>query len=129
MKSDEIIEAVEAEVEKAESVVKRWLKAARNWLLALSFKTKATIVVSIAILSGLMFTLVSASHAPAYVSRSEAYQMLAQRDAKIADLSKRLNGMNSDLHQIRIELNAVEAKLTAPAKITTGSIKKSKKRR
>lgn len=46
---------------------------------------------------------------------------------QVSDLSKRMDTLESDNHQMRIELSAVEDKLSnvdkKPAKITTGSIK------
>jgi len=89
MNKDKIIAAAEAEVEKAESVVKRWLKSAWAWLKSLSFKTKATIVVGVAIASGLMFTLISASHAPSYVTRSEANAVVSGLRMSIGSMASK----------------------------------------
>jgi len=127
MNKTEIIAAAEAEVEKAESVVKRWLKSAWVWLKSLSFKTKATIVVGVAIASGLMFTLISASHAPNYVTQSEANKMLSEREslirADMKSLSEHVDTLDAAQHHLDSRLKAVEAK-PEPAKITTGSIQK-----
>jgi len=127
MNKDEIIAAAEAEVEKAESVVKRWLKSAWAWLKSLSFKTKATIVVGVAIASGLMFTLISASHAPNYVTQSEANRMLSERESLIRSdmktMSQHIETLDAAQHNLDSRLKAVEAK-PEPAKITTGAIPK-----
>jgi hypothetical protein len=129
MKSDEIIETVEAEAEKIEAAAKGWFKSFLAWAKSLSWKTKAIAIVSVVIVSGVITGMISASHAPVYVSRSEAYAALALRDASLAALAKRMEAAEAGLHQIQIEMKAVEAKLAEPAKVTTGSIRKSKKRR
>lgn len=65
------------------------------------------------------------------VTKDDVVKAAAEQKADIASLQRDIDGLTSDLHQIRIELNAIEAKLagSASAKIDTGSIPAKKKRR
>lgn len=103
-----------------------WMKTVPGILwanfLASSMKTKSILAVIVAILGlwgadKLPSKDEVARNLPDYATRSDVQSV--QRD---------LDQMTAEIHQMRIELNAVETKLAEPAKITTGSIPAKKKR-
>ena len=132
MKTEEILKKVEAQSVKVEAVVideakkaKGWLKRAWQWTWRTSWKTKTTVVV--AVLAVLLCGMAAAYHSPEYVTRSEASVMLSRSQVSMQSsydaLSRRMDAVESGLHQMDGRIGTLEAK-PEPSKITTGSLPK-----
>jgi len=132
MKSDEVLKKVEAEAGKVEAIVideakkaKRWLKRFWTWAWATSWKTKAAAVVAVLAVLLCGMAVVYHSPAPEYVTRSEASVMLSRSQVSMQSsydaLSRRMDAVESGLHQLDGRIGTLEAK-PEPSKIATNSI-------
>jgi hypothetical protein len=109
--------------------VKEWISYIIGLLRGLSFKTQASLAVCVSIVALLL--MFGAPDRKTVAKALPTYATPADLTLAKASLQRDIDGLSADIHQMRIELNAVEEKLAEPkpVQIETGSVKKTKKRR
>lgn len=108
--------------------IKSALTTFKTWVLGLSFKTQATLAVSVSILS--MLLMFGAPDRKTVAKALPDYATPSDVARAAAPLQRDIDRLTSDIRQVQVELNVVQTKLAEPPKrIETGSIPPKSKRR